>query len=81
MVTPAMCVSTYCVEVCGERFNGRLEAFYCFQSVLEKTGGKKEQRPGITREKTIQGKVPGQDATPGGTEICTTHQNQKMTKL
>lgn len=62
------------MEVRGERLDGRLEAFYCFQPILEKTGGEKKQRLHITREKkavrdkTVQGKVAGQDVIPGGTE-------------
>lgn len=40
------------MEVRGERLDGRLEAFYCFQSILEKTGGKKRQRMHVIREKT-----------------------------
>lgn len=77
--------STHGVEVRGERLNGRLEALYCFQSILEKTGGEKKQRVHVTREKavrdkTVQGKAAGQGVIPGGTETFWQNQN-KMTKL
>lgn len=74
------------MEVRGERLDGRLEAFYCFQSILEKTGGGKKQRLRVTREKkavrgkTYQGKAAGQDLIPGGTETIRQNQN-KTTKL
>ena len=44
---------TYCVKVCGKCFNGRFEAFDCFQSILEKTRRKKEHRLGFIKEKRI----------------------------
>lgn len=77
---------THGVEVRGERLDGRLEAFYCFQSILEKTGGEKKQRLHVTREKkkavrhrTVRGKAAGRDVIPGGAETIRQHQN-KMAK-
>lgn len=51
------------MEIRGECFNGRLEAFYGFESILEKTGGKKKQRLCATGEEAVS------HETMGGKEV------------
>lgn len=47
------------MEIRGERFNGRLEAFYGFESILEKAGGKKRQRLCVTGEEAVSHETMG----------------------